>query len=147
MMENGGKEKEEGTKASMDKKDEDMFDILARRSAKSTQFNVSDNPIDTGDLTHKDLMRIINSIPTDLRLEIAKVFAIIDDDSSGAISMDELASMFRDLGKPQSTSAMKAIFRIIDADKNGEIDFFCKMVSFKFLSYIWAYPNSPSICF
>lgn len=75
-------------------------------------------------LSHKDLQRIIHGIPKELRVEIAKVFAMIDDDNSGSISMDELASMFRDLGKPQSTKSMKALFRVIDADSNGEVDFF-----------------------
>ena len=74
-------------------------------------------------LSHKDLQRIIHGIPQDLRVEIAKVFAMIDDDESGSISMDELASMFRDLGKPQSTKSMRAMFRVIDADANGEVDF------------------------
>ena len=75
-------------------------------------------------LSHKDLQRVIHGIPQELRVEIAKVFAMIDDDQSGSISMDELASMFRDLGRPQSTSAMKALFRVIDADSNGAVDFF-----------------------
>lgn len=70
------------------------------------------------------MQRIIHGIPQELRVEIAKVFAMIDDDESGSISMDELASMFRDLGKPQSTKSMRALFRVIDADANGEVDFF-----------------------
>ena len=49
---------------------------------------------------------------------------MIDEDQSGSISMDELASMFRDLGKPQTTKSMRAMFRVIDADANGEVDFF-----------------------
>ena len=66
----------------------------------------------------------MHGIPQELRIEIAKVFAMIDDDESGSISMDELASMFRDLGKPQTTRSMRAMFRVIDADSNGEVDFF-----------------------
>ena len=53
------------------------------------------------------------------------------DTPSDSISMDELASMFRDLGKPQSTKSMKALFRVIDADSNGEVDFF------EFQLYLW----------
>ena len=70
------------------------------------------------------MQRIVHGIPQELRIEIAKVFAMIDDDKSGSISMDELASMFRDLGKPQTTKSMRAMFRVIDADSNGEVDFF-----------------------
>ena len=108
-----------------DKGTQKMFEMLAERSARANKFRAMTETANTRDaLTSYDIQRIINGIPAELRLEIAKVFAIIDDDSSGAISMDELASMFRDLGKPQSTRGMKAMFRVIDADRNGEIDFF-----------------------
>eukprot|EP00946_MAST-07B_sp_MAST-7B-sp1_P002351 g2351.t1 len=103
---------------------EKMFQMLSQRSANSIKFRDQFTNVPSSALTSQNIQRIINGIPPALRLEIAKVFAIIDDDSSGAISMDELASMFRDLGKPQSTRSMRAMFRIIDADQNGEIDFF-----------------------
>ena len=55
--------------------------------------------------------------------EIRDTFAAIDEDSSGAISLQELQNAFRQAGQQRAEEDIGEIISKVDFDQNGEINY------------------------
>jgi len=55
--------------------------------------------------------------------EIRDTFSAIDEDSSGAISLQELHNAFRQAGENRRDEDLDEIIKKVDFDQNGEINY------------------------
>ena len=56
-------------------------------------------------------------------MELRECFALIDEDGSGAIDVDEMRTAFSFLGVAMSQREVEDMFAQVDEDKSGEIEF------------------------
>jgi len=69
--------------------------------------------------------------------EFREVFQIVDQDGSGQIGKEEVATLLKMLGAPKSDEEVAHMVKEVDADESGEIDFG------EFLAVMTARPSVP----
>ncbi|GKT28178.1 hypothetical protein ADUPG1_000485 [Aduncisulcus paluster] len=77
----------------------------------------------TGELTVEDFLSIMEEkIATrDPEEEMARAFALFDDDQTGKISIKNLKRVAKELGEPLTEDEMRAMIEEYDKDGDGEI--------------------------
>ena len=55
--------------------------------------------------------------------EYKEAFSVFDKDGDGTIAFEELGTVMRSLGKPQTERNLKEIFKNVDVNNDGKINF------------------------
>ncbi|CAJ0609261.1 unnamed protein product [Cylicocyclus nassatus] len=91
-------------------------------------FNAADQDQD-GNIDFKEFLQIAHANP--LSLSLKNVFEELDVDGDGYITRSELRTAFQRMGHSLSDQDIKAIYKHVDANNDGKINFqeFCQMMT------------------